>query len=135
MQIEKLASLFELLEGWEDRYRQIIDLGKKLEPLDEEHKTAANKVHGCTSQVWLICRQEEDGRLHFVADSDAHIVRGLIAIVLMIFSDRQPEEIIGLDPLPWFARLGLDQHLSPMRSNGLHAMVGRIKALAAAARG
>ncbi len=133
MQIEKLANLFEFMEGWEDRYRQIIDLGKKLEPLGDEHKTAANKVHGCTSQVWLICSRLDDGRLHFVADSDAHIVRGLIAIVLMIFSDRTPEEIAAADPMPWFERLGLDKHLSPMRSNGLHAMVGRIKALAAAA--
>ena len=88
MQIEKLAGLFEFIEGWEDRYRQIIDLGKKLEPLAEEHKTAANKVHGCTSQVWLIMTWLEDGQLHFTADSDAHIVRGLMTTVHSYTNDQ-----------------------------------------------
>ncbi len=133
MEIDQLISIFELFDSWEDRYRQIIDLGKKLEPLDEGFKIAEFKVHGCTSQVWLTFRfEEKDGQrvMHFTADSDAHIVRGLIAILLMLFSMKTPKEIIDFDPAESFARLGLDKHLSPMRSNGLHSMVKRMKDLA-----
>ncbi len=137
MDIEQLVSIFEIFDSWEDRYRQIIELGKNLEPLEEKFKVADFKVHGCTSQVWLIFEFQDSGDqrlMHFVADSDAHIVRGLIAILLMLFSDKSPEAIVNFDPAETFARLGLDKHLSPMRSNGLHSMVKRMKALAASAQ-
>ena len=134
--VERLVSLFEFLGDWEERYRQIIDLGKKLEPLDEACKTPQYKVHGCTSQVWMIAEfadQAGEKLMKIKADSDAHIVRGLIAILIMIFSNQTAAKVLELDPKPIFERLGLDKHLSPMRSNGLHSMVTRIKALAAAA--
>ncbi|MFT7616941.1 MAG: cysteine desulfuration protein SufE [Planctomycetota bacterium] len=133
MEITKLVSIFELFDSWEDRYRQIIELGKKLEPLDDGFKVPEFKVHGCTSQVWLTFKfdEQEDKRvMHFIADSDAHIVRGLIAILLMLFSNKTPAEIKDFDPAEQFGKLGLDKHLSPMRSNGLHSMVKRMKALA-----
>ena len=136
MDIDQLISIFELFDSWEDRYRQIIDLGKNLEPLDEKFKVADFKVHGCTSQVWLTFEfAEHEGKrvMHFIADSDAHIVRGLIAVLLMLFSDKEAAEIVAFDPSEAFARLGIDKHLSPMRSNGLHSMVKRMKALAASA--
>ncbi len=136
MDIDKLISIFELFDSWEDRYRQIIELGKGLEPLDEGFKIADFKVHGCTSQVWLTFEFEGEGDarvMRFIADSDAHIVRGLIAVLLMIFSKKTPQEIVDFDPSDHFRRLGLDKHLSPMRSNGLHSMVKRMKALAASA--
>lgn len=135
MEFDQLISIFELFDSWEDRYRQIIDLGKKLEPLEDSFKTAEYKVHGCTSQVWLTYEMEElDGQqvMRFIADSDAHIVRGLIAILVMLFSMKTPAEVMEFDPAEQFARLGLDTHLSPMRSNGLHSMVKRMKVLAIA---
>ncbi len=131
--IDELLDNFGLLDDWTDKYRYIIELGRELPGLPDSEKTQANKVLGCQSQVWLIGGPSEDdpATLTFQADSDAHIVRGLVAIVLLIFSRKTPKEIEGLDPRPLFAELGLDQHLSQGRSNGLLSMVGRIKAIAA----
>ncbi|MDR3497777.1 MAG: SufE family protein [Parvibaculum sp.] len=144
MSIEDLIEDFSFLDDWEERYRYVIELGKTLEPLSDEEHSPANKVEGCVSQVWLVteARKGEDGgtRLVFRGDSDAFIVRGLIAILLRIYSGRTPAEIDAIEARPIFEKLGLNEHLSPQRSNGLYSMVGRVKAdakaqLAALARG
>lgn len=122
---------FELLDGWEDRYRYIIDLGRKLPALPDEDRTDDNRVRGCTSQVWLVAREEgPDHRLVFLGDSDAHIVRGLVALMLLIFSGRPRKAILETDARAILERLGLGRHLSPMRANGLFAMVERIRDMA-----
>lgn len=126
MDIDELIENFELLEDWEDKYRYIIDLGTKLEPLDAAYKTEEWKVRGCQSQVWLV-PSKEGGRLHFNGDSDAMIVKGLIAIVMMIYSDKSPAEIKSIAVEDIFAKLGLSEHLSPSRRNGLIAMTEKIK--------
>jgi len=133
---EEILADFELLEDWEDRYRYVIELGRKLEPLPDADRTAANKVQGCASQVWLTTHlQSADGkpRLVFLGDSDAHIVRGLIAILFTIYSGKAADEIIEIDALGVLESLHLREHLTPQRSNGLIAMVGRIRAEAAKA--
>ncbi|MBC7172800.1 MAG: SufE family protein [Polyangiaceae bacterium] len=131
MTLDELIDTFSFLDDWMEKYRVIIELGKTLPELPEEAKVPANKVLGCQSQVWLVeGGRLPDGGVEFVADSDAHIVRGLVAIVFMIFSGKRPEEIAALDPRPIFEELGLDQHLSQGRSNGLLSMVGRIKQIA-----
>lgn len=125
--IENLQADFELLDDWEERYRYVIELGRLLPPLDEKWRTPASKVSGCASQVWI--HAERHGPvLTFSGDSDALIVKGLIAIVFMIFSGKTPEEILAIDAGAIFARLGLKDHLTPQRSNGLASMVARIKA-------
>lgn len=126
MQIEELIENFELLEDWEDKYRYIIDLGSNLAPLDEKFKTDEWKVRGCQSQVWLV-PEKNDGKLSFKGDSDAVIVKGLISIVLTIFNDKTPSEIAVLEIDDVFSRLGLEEHLSPSRRNGLFSMVEKIK--------
>lgn len=134
MTIEDLAENFSLFDDWEDRYRYIIDLGRKMEPLPEDAKVAANKVEGCMSQVWLVHHVEDgaDGRrLVFRADSDAHIVKGLLAVLLILFSGRTAQEILALDADAELARLDLDQHISPNRRNGVASVVRTIKATAA----
>jgi cysteine desulfuration protein SufE len=133
MSIAAISSDFTLLDDWEDRYRYVIELGRALPPLPEGERTDANKVRGCASQVWLATRVEPDpasgrGRLRFSGDSDAHIVRGLIAILLAVFDGRTAEEILATDAPAIFAGLGLKEHLTPQRSNGLAAMVERIRA-------
>lgn len=137
MSIDDLIEDFAYLDDWEDRYRYVIELGKGLAPLPEADHIDANKVKGCVSQVWLTTHVAPDGAggpvLTFVGDSDAHIVRGLIAIVLALYSGRPASEIIATDPDDVFHRIGLDEHLSPQRSNGLHAMVRRIQGDAVAA--
>lgn len=131
--LPELLENFEFLDDWMERYRYIIELGKRLPELPEAQRTAENKVLGCQSQVWLVVAESDDpARMVFEADSDAHIVRGLVAMLLVMFSGKTRAEIAALDPRPIFAELGLDQHLSQGRSNGLLSMVGRIKALAAA---
>ncbi|MBK7154444.1 MAG: SufE family protein [Sandaracinaceae bacterium] len=131
--LPELLENFEFLDDWMERYRYIIELGKRLPELPEALRTPENKVLGCQSQVWLVVAESDDPeRIVFEADSDAHIVRGLVAILLVMFSGKTRDEIRALDPRPTFAELGLDQHLSQGRSNGLLSMVGRIKALAAA---
>jgi cysteine desulfuration protein SufE len=135
--IDELVSDFELLDEWEDRYRYVIELGRDLDTLPESERTPDNKVQGCVSQVWITTDvQDANGApmLVFRGDSDAHIVRGLIAILFMLFSGRTAEEILACDAPAILARLGLDEHLTPQRSNGLFAMVKRIQADAEAAK-
>ena len=129
---EEIAEDFEFLDEWEDRYRHVIELGKAMEPLDEALKVPATKVHGCVSQVWLIS-DIRDGHFHFRGDSDAMIVRGLIAILGALYNGLTPDEVLAVDAPAELARLGLDQHLSAQRSNGLRSMVERIRKLAAQA--
>ena len=137
MQLEELAETFEMLGDWEERYRYLIELGRKLPPLPEAEHNEANKVRGCMSQVWMNARTEPGPplKLHFSGDSDAHIVKGLIAVVFMLYSDRTPREILDTDIGGAFARLGLDSNLSMNRRNGFYSMVERIKAMAAQAVG
>jgi cysteine desulfuration protein SufE len=133
---EEILADFELLDEWEDRYRYVIELGRKLEPLPEEERNAANKVQGCVSQVWLSTTVKPDGmpRLTFVGDSDAHIVRGLIAILFAIYSSKTADEILSIDASETLGALHLQEHLTPQRSNGLMAMVKRIRSDAEAAK-
>lgn len=126
MTISDIRDDFSLLDDWEDRYRYVIELGRTLTEMPPEAKTDANKVRGCASQVWLATEQT-DGRLHFQGDSDAHIVRGLIAILFAIYQDRTPQEILETDAFGTFNDLGLQEHLTPQRSNGLASMVERIR--------
>jgi len=131
--LDDLAEDFQSLDDWEDRYRYIIDLGRSLEPLSDDEHSDENKVRGCASQVWLVTEPEAQGRLHFRGDSDAHIVRGLIAILLKLYSDRSPREILEVDANGAYARLGLAGALTAQRSNGLFSMVERIRRDAGAA--
>jgi len=124
--IENLQADFELLDDWEERYRYVIELGRLLPPFEEKFRTPKYKVSGCASQVWI--HSELNGAvLTFSGDSDAIIVKGLIAIAFMIFSGKTPEQILALDANAIFAKLGLKEHLTPQRSNGLVSMVARIK--------
>ena len=134
-ELEGLAAEFELLGDWEERYRHVIDLGRGLAPLSEAERSDANKVRGCASQVWLVSERTPDGRLTFRGDSDAHIVRGLIAILLQLYSGRAPADILAFDAKAGIAELGLTGALSTQRSNGLAAMVQRIRRDAEAAAG
>ena len=128
MTLEQIISDFEYIEEWEDRYRYVIDLGEQLEPYPEELKTPETKVQGCVSQVWLTSKlSNEKDQIILTGDSDAHIVRGLMAIVFAIFSGKSPEEILKIDVQSIFKTLGLNEHISPQRSNGLNAMVKRIQ--------
>jgi len=135
MEFAELADNFELFDDWEDRYRYIIDLGRKLPPLPDEFKTEATKVRGCMSQVWMVPGYPEGGLgvFSFAADSDAHIVKGLIAVLGILFSGKSAAEINEINTEDAFRQLGLDQHLSPTRRNGLVSMVQKIKGYAAAA--
>lgn len=133
---EDLRETFEFLDDWEDRYRYVIDLGREMPEMDEALKSSLTKVDGCASQVWIAPEVEGEGaaaRLHFIGDSDAMIVRGLIAILRLMLSGRPAAEVAAADPLEAFRELGLDQHLSAQRSNGLRAMIERLKQLASAA--
>jgi cysteine desulfuration protein SufE len=131
--VEELIENFTFLDDWEERFRYLIDLGRKLEPMDESLKSEASKVRGCTSQVWIVdeVKPGPPTTLHFVADSDAHIVKGLIAVLLGIYDGRTPQDILAIDIKRALDQLGLEQHLSPNRANGLFSMVERIRALAA----
>ena len=131
---DELKDEFDLLGDWEQRYRHVIDLGRELEALSDAEHTDENKVRGCASQVWLINQRDADGRLRFRGDSDAHIVRGLIAILFRVFSGRTPDEILAVDARAGFEKLGLIGALSAQRSNGLFSMVERIRKDAEAAR-
>jgi cysteine desulfuration protein SufE len=126
-ELEQLADEFDLLGDWEERYRYVIELGRGLEPLSDAERSEPNKVRGCASQVWLVTEPQADGRLKFRGDSDAHIVRGLIAILLRLFSGRRPEAIVAFDAKAAFERLGLSGALSAQRSNGLASMAARIR--------
>lgn len=131
--LTELVDEFEVLGDWEERYRYVIDLGRDLAPLSEPDRSDANKVRGCSSQVWLVTDAQDGGRLGFKGDSDAHIVRGLIAILLRLYSGRAPEDIAAFDAEGAFAQLGLSGALSQQRSNGLASMVERIRRDAKAA--
>ncbi len=132
--IEELVEDFGLFDDWQDRYRYIIDLGRKLPALDDQFRTETYKVSGCMSQVWMVPRLTDDppGRIEFDADSDAHIVKGLIALLRRIYVGRSPEEVLAIDIEDVFARIGLAEHLSPGRRNGFFSMVERLKASARA---
>ncbi len=129
MTINDLVDNFSLFDDWEDRYRYLIDLGGQLPPMNDAFKTDATKVQGCMSQVWMRLYWDA-GKLKVEADSDAQIVRGLIAVLLVVFTGKTVTEIAQVDIADIFGQLGLDQHLSPNRRNGFYAMVERIKAFA-----
>jgi cysteine desulfuration protein SufE len=131
---EQLREDFSYLEDWEDRYKHVIDLGRALPVMPEALKTSATKVNGCASQVWIYSTPTADGKLKLQGDSDALIVKGLIAIAFMIYAPLTVAEIVKLDAVPLFAELGLKEHLTPQRSNGLASMVARIKTDAAVAK-
>jgi cysteine desulfuration protein SufE len=135
--IDAIIDDFSMLEEWDDRYRYVIELGRKLTPLDERDRNERNKVQGCASQVWLATTVGTDGAdgpvLTFVGDSDAHIVKGLIAILLATYSGRHARVILATDAVELFNRLGLREHLTPQRSNGFRSMVERIRSDARAA--
>ncbi|MCU4653517.1 SufE family protein [Roseibacterium sp. SDUM158016] len=131
---EEIADTFEFLDDWEERYRHVIEMGKAMEPLDDAFKVPATKVDGCASQVWILPRIEGEGpgaTFDFQGDSDAIIVRGLIAVLHALYGGLNVRQVGDVDAAAELARLGLDEHLSSQRSNGLRAMVGRIRALAA----
>jgi cysteine desulfuration protein SufE len=130
--IDEIIDNFSLLDQWDDRYRYVIELGRSLAPLPEAARNEAHKVQGCASQVWLVTDVRANGAggpvLSFVGDSDAHIVRGLIAILFALYSGRHARDILSVDALELFDRMGLREHLTPQRSNGLRSMVERIRA-------
>ncbi len=129
--IDDIIDNFSLLDEWDDRYRYVIELGRAMSPLPEPDRTEANKVQGCASQVWLAtktCFDSGQPVLTFRGDSDAHIVRGLVAILLATVSSKTANEILATDPIVLFDRLGLREHLTPQRSNGFRSMVARIRA-------
>lgn len=130
--IDEIIENFSLLDEWDDRYRYVIELGRMLQPLPESARTDRNKVQGCASQVWLTSSARPDGDggpvLTFVGDSDALIVRGLIAILLALYSGKPAREILNVDAVALFERLGLREHLTPQRSNGFRSMVERMRA-------
>jgi cysteine desulfuration protein SufE len=135
--IDDILENFALLEEWDDRYRYVIELGRTLTPLADGAHVDANKVQGCASQVWLVTHKKPNGAagpvLTFEGDSDAHIVRGLIAILFALYSGKTAKEIVETDALAVFDRLGLRENLTPQRSNGLRSMIQRIQAEARAA--
>jgi len=137
MKIDEIIDNFELLDQWDDRYRYVIELGRTLAPLPESEHIEANKVQGCASQVWLVTHVKPDGAggpvLAFEGDSDAHIVRGLVAILFALYSGKSAREILDIDAIASFDRMGLRENLTPQRSNGLRSMVERIRAEARAA--
>lgn len=136
MSIESIVEDFEFLDDWDDRYKYLIELGNALEPMDEGQKNEQTKVQGCVSQVWVqstVDHKNSTPVLHFKGDSDAHIVRGLVAITLALFSGKPASEILETDENDTFNKIGLAEHITPQRSNGLKSMVARIKQDAQAA--
>ena len=135
--IDEIVDNFTLLDEWDDRYRYVIELGRTLPPLADSAHVEANKVQGCASQVWLITHVKPDGAggpiLSFEGDSDAHIVRGLVAILFALYSGKSASDIIATDALGLFDRIGLRENLTPQRSNGLRSMIERIRSEANAA--
>lgn len=136
-QIDDIVENFALLDEWDDRYRYVIELGRELPPMAEADHTEANKVQGCASQVWLKTKVAPNGPggpvMTFEGDSDAHIVRGLVAILLALYSGKSARDILATDALALFDRIGLRENLTPQRSNGLRSMVERVRAEASAA--
>lgn len=136
VQLDRIIETFEFLGDWEERFTYLIDLGKKLPPMAEADRTDANLVHGCQATVWLKADLIGDPlRMEFSAESDAFIVNGLIAILLSALNGKSPREVVEFDAPGLFTRLGLIEHLSPTRRNGLHSMIDRIREIAASAVG
>lgn len=135
MNIDELIDNFQWLEEWEERYRYIIDLGRKLPPMPEDDKNDVNKVEGCMSQVWMTGALSEDQPpvLNILADSDAFIVKGLIAVLMIVYNGKTPDEILKIDIKDIFGKLEMEGHISPNRRNGFYAMVGRIQTYAKSA--
>jgi len=135
--IEEIVDNFSVLDDWDDRYRYLLELGRDLPSLAEAAHSEVNKVQGCASQVWLVTKVDPEGAggpvLTFVGDSDAHLVRGLIAILFAIYSGKNANRILATDALALFDKMGLREHLTPQRSNGFRAMVERIRSDARAA--
>lgn len=129
-EVEDLVEEFDLLDDWEQRYKYLIDMGKALAPLDPSEKNDITKVKGCVSQVWLMHESDNDTHI-FRAESDAHIVKGLAALLVRLYSGRTGEDILSIDAREVLQRIGLAEHLSPQRSNGLASMIKRIQAVAA----
>jgi cysteine desulfuration protein SufE len=129
--IDALVDEFEFLGDWEERYRYLIELGQAMDPLPESERSDTTKVKGCVSQVWVVVDQDGE-RLALRGDSDAHIVKGLVALMKRIYDQRTPREALDLDPKAVLGRIGLAEHLSPQRSNGLASMITRIRAEAQA---
>lgn len=132
MNIEELAETFEFLGDWEERYTYLIDLGRKLPPLSDADHNEPNKVRGCMSQVWLIGGMQGDGSLHFNGDSDSTLVKGLIALLMVLVNDHTPTQVMALDIAAAFKQLGLESHITVNRRNGFFSMVERIRAIAQA---
>jgi len=129
--VDDVIDSFDFMDDWEERYSYLIDLGRQLPPLSEAEMTDLYKVRGCQSQVWLVPALE-DGKLILRGDSDAHIVKGLVALMLLVYSGKTPTEVMAVDAVGLLSKLGLKDHLSPMRANGLFSMVERIQTLAKA---
>ncbi len=129
LSIEEVFDNFDLLDDWDDRYRYLIELGRTLEPLPEARQNDANKVQGCVSQVWLWAQvgEGDDPAIHLIGNSDAHIVSGLVAITLALYSGKKASEILKINAIEVFSKIGLEEHLTPQRSNGLRSMIERIK--------
>ena len=126
---EELTEAFELMPDWEDRYRLLIELGGQLPPMPDAMKTKSHKVEGCTSQVWMVLEDRQDGRVHFLADRDAHIVRGLIGVLYIIYEDMPYKDVVNMNIDGYFDELGLSSHLSPNRRNGFFSMVEKLRSL------
>lgn len=122
---QEIIEVFSLLDNWDDKYEYIIELGKKLPPLDKEHKVDENKIKGCQSNVWLVASYD-NGKVYYKADSDSVIVKGLISLLIKVLSGKTPDEILNCE-LSFIETIGLTKHLAPTRSNGLHAMIKQIK--------
>lgn len=133
MTIEDLAETFDLLGDWEERYSYLIELGRKLPPLNEAERSEETKVRGCMSQVWLVGGLGADGAMHFNGDSDSTLVKGLIALLMVMVNDKPPSQILATDIARTFKELGLESHITVNRRNGFYSMVERIRALSAAA--
>ncbi len=131
--VDEILETFALLDDWEERYRYVIDLGRDLPDMPDAEKVEENRVQGCTSRVWLVTELDDSVPpvMTFRGESDAHIVRGLVAILLSLYEGKTPEEAMAIDARSFLDKLGLEEHLSPMRTNGLFSMVERIKTLAA----
>ena len=124
--IDELVDEFDFLGDWEERYRYLIELGRNLDPLPEHERTDETKVKGCVSQVWVVL-DDHDGHIILRGDSDAHIVKGLVALMARLYSNRTPAEALTIDPKDVLSRIGLSEHLSPQRSNGLASMIATIR--------
>ena len=126
---DDIVDTLAFFDSWDDRYKYIIDLGRELPPLADEHKKEDKLIHGCQSQVWLVSH-EQDGKLYFDVDSDAFIVKGLLAIVMAAYNGKTADEILAFDIQAYFESIDLMRHLSPTRGSGLQAMVARIQQIA-----